>query len=51
MLLGTFVNQDGRSSSLTAPNGPSQQLVMRGALQQADALPQVRTFFIPLQDQ
>ena len=27
VLLGTFVNQDGRSSSLTAPNGPSQQQV------------------------
>lgn len=24
---GSFVNQDGRSSSLTAPNGPSQQQV------------------------
>jgi acyl transferase domain-containing protein len=27
VLQGTFVNQDGRSSSLTAPNGPSQQQV------------------------
>ena len=42
VLRGAFVNQDGRSSSLTAPNGPSQQLVIRGALQQAGALPQVR---------
>ena len=25
-LLGTAVNQDGRSSSLTAPHGPSQQV-------------------------
>ena len=28
-LLGTAVNQDGRSSSLTAPHGPSQQQVGR----------------------
>ena len=26
-ILGTAINQDGRSSSLTAPNGPSQQQV------------------------
>ena len=38
-LAGTFVNQDGRSSSLTAPNGPSQQAVIRGALQAAALLP------------
>ncbi len=25
VLLGSAINQDGRSSSLTAPNGPSQQ--------------------------
>lgn len=26
-VLGSAINQDGRSSSLTAPNGPSQQQV------------------------
>jgi acyl transferase domain-containing protein len=31
-ILGTAVNQDGRSSSLTAPNGPSQQAVAKEAL-------------------
>ena len=31
-LIGTAVNQDGRSSSLTAPNGPSQQAVIRLSL-------------------
>ena len=37
VIRGTFVNQDGRSSSLTAPNGPSQQAVIRGALLAAGA--------------
>ena len=27
-ILGSAINQDGRSSSLTAPNGPSQQQVL-----------------------
>ena len=27
VVLGSAINQDGRSSSLTAPNGPSQQQV------------------------
>ena len=38
-LLGTCVNQDGRSSSLTAPNGPSQQAVVLGAVKAAHAVP------------
>lgn len=29
VILGSTVNQDGRSSSLTAPNGPSQQALLR----------------------
>ncbi len=32
VILGTAVNQDGRSSSLTAPNGPSQQAVLQASL-------------------
>lgn len=39
VIQGTFVNQDGRSSSLTAPNGPSQQAVIFGALQAAGIQP------------
>ena len=35
LLVGSCVNQDGRSSSLTAPNGPSQQAVILGALASA----------------
>ena len=31
-LVGTAVNQDGRSSSLTAPNGPAQQAVIIAAM-------------------
>ncbi|GHD52872.1 polyketide synthase [Thalassobaculum fulvum] len=36
---GSFVNQDGRSSSLTAPNGAAQEAVIRGALQRAGIAP------------
>nr|BAU61515.1 actin related protein2 [Parachlorella kessleri] len=32
LLLGTAVNQDGRSSTLTAPNGPSQSALISAAL-------------------
>lgn len=39
LLRGTFVNQDGRSSSLTAPNGPAQQRVLQGALAAAGLAP------------
>ena len=34
-VVGSSVNQDGRSSALTAPNGPSQQRAIRIALQSA----------------
>ena len=34
-LLGSSVNQDGRSSTLTAPNGPSQQQVIASSLSSA----------------
>ncbi|BDA51455.1 probable oleandomycin polyketide synthase, modules 5 and 6 [Coccomyxa sp. Obi] len=38
-ILGSAINQDGRSSSLTAPNGPSQQQVIRLALVDASLDP------------
>ncbi|CAL8465604.1 g5140 [Coccomyxa elongata] len=38
-ILGSAINQDGRSSSLTAPNGPSQQQVIRLALVDASLEP------------
>ena len=39
IILGTAVNQDGRSSGLTAPNGPSQTRLIRSALQAAQSAP------------
>jgi len=39
MLMGSCVNQDGRSASLTAPHGPSQQDCIRGSLREAGLLP------------
>jgi len=38
-LMGTCINQDGRSASLTAPNGPSQQECIRHSLREADITP------------
>lgn len=35
LLLGTAINQDGRSSSLTAPNGPAQSSLINTALHTA----------------
>ena len=46
MMVGSSVNQDGRSSALTAPNGPAQQRAIGAALQQggcsAERLSQVQ---------
>jgi Beta-ketoacyl synthase, C-terminal domain len=39
VVLGSVVNQDGRSSSLTAPNGPSQAVLIKEALKAADVAP------------
>lgn len=39
LILGSGVNQDGRSSGLTAPNGPSQEAVLRSALENAGITP------------
>lgn len=39
-LVGSGVNQDGRSSSLTAPNGPAQQAVIRAALSSGSLQPE-----------
>lgn len=35
LVLGSAINQDGRSQGMTAPNGPSQQRVIRAALESA----------------
>eukprot|EP00889_Picochlorum_renovo_P002064 jgi/Picre1/29094/NNA_004487.t1 len=37
-IIGTGVNQDGKSSALTAPNGPAQQTVMKDALMAGNVL-------------
>ena len=38
-VLGSAINQDGRSSSLTAPNGPSQTVLVQSALRCAELAP------------
>ncbi len=37
VLLGSAINQDGRSSGLTAPNGPSQTSLIREVISAAEA--------------
>jgi len=39
-IMGTFINQDGRSASLTAPNGPSQQLCERASIRDGGLVPE-----------
>jgi acyl transferase domain-containing protein len=39
VILGTAVNQDGRSNGMTAPNGAAQQAVIRAALRDAGVAP------------
>eukprot|EP00930_Biecheleria_cincta_P038106 TRINITY_DN26187_c0_g1_i1.p1 TRINITY_DN26187_c0_g1~~TRINITY_DN26187_c0_g1_i1.p1 ORF type:complete len:795 (+),score=113.41 TRINITY_DN26187_c0_g1_i1:38-2386(+) len=38
-LVGSHINQDGRSASMTAPNGPSQQMCIRASLRAAGLQP------------
>jgi acyl transferase domain-containing protein len=35
MLIGSSINQDGRSASMTAPHGPSQQDVIKASMREA----------------
>jgi acyl transferase domain-containing protein len=39
VLLGTAINQDGRSNGITAPNGPAQEAVIREALDRSGVKP------------
>ncbi|KAK3279713.1 hypothetical protein CYMTET_12417, partial [Cymbomonas tetramitiformis] len=43
LVVGSCLNQDGRSSSLTAPNGPSQQAAIQQGLHSASVTPDVFT--------
>jgi acyl transferase domain-containing protein/acyl carrier protein len=40
VIRGSFINQDGRSSSLTAPSGRAQEAALRGALARARMTPE-----------
>jgi len=39
VVLGTAINQDGRSNGITAPNGPAQEAVIREALERSGVKP------------
>jgi acyl transferase domain-containing protein len=39
VIKGSAVNQDGHTNGLTAPNGNSQQILITGALRNADMKP------------
>lgn len=43
MLVGSCVNQDGRSASMTAPHGPSQQDVIRNSMREGGLDPKTIT--------
>jgi len=43
MLIGSSVNQDGRSASMTAPHGPSQQQVINASMREAGVSPRLIT--------
>nr|AQS99177.1 type I polyketide synthase [Gambierdiscus polynesiensis] len=43
VLVGTAVNQDGKTSSLTAPNGPSQQEVIKESMREGGLTPNMTT--------
>ena len=44
MVLGTAINQDGRSSGLTAPNGPAQTRLVAEVVAGADLAPGATAF-------
>mmetsp|Transcript_64090 Transcript_64090/g.111752 ORF Transcript_64090/g.111752 Transcript_64090/m.111752 type:complete len:814 (+) Transcript_64090:57-2498(+) len=43
MLIGSCVNQDGRSASMTAPHGPSQSDVIKASMREAGLTPSMIT--------
>merc|ERR1711964_700742 len=43
VLVGSCINQDGRSASMTAPHGPSQQDVIKASMREAGLIPNMIT--------